>query len=1122
VFIELPETQRVHDNPEDSCYVDSEGTLNTSDSQTNLYRPSLDLDSLDHIDAIHKVDINNNVGGGGGDNGYERGRSNSISGGNQLAAEFNYRSTGLSVALSMDKNREDVAELSIAPNKVVDETQSGELKEEMKIDFHVISLSDLEKRTESNIHSGLTSEQARQRLARDGANTIRQTNYLSKIFKFLMYFFGGFSLILWPAAIACVLAYQPFGKPVPDPASLGLAIVIFAVIFINAFFNAYQDYQSLKVMSAIGKMLPQTAIVIRNGSSTEIPLKDIVVGDVVVLGNGNKVPADCRVIDTQQLKMDKSMLTGESEPISCTVDHTDVNYMETKNLLFMGSNIVEGSGSAIVVATGNRTVMGKIYRLSGGTRTASTPINREINIFLLIIVAFAFCVCLAIALAYGLWLKKKYPSFMSVSGVIVVIIGAVVGLLPDGLPVSITLTFSLIARKMFQHNVMVKNLPTVETLGSISVIASDKTGTLTQNKMSVMNIFLSASRRYQIGEEMRRLYDVNLSFMELLKTSCLCNRAVFDETTAHLPLQQRKVVGDASDTALLLFSEDLVRTNDVRGRYEKLVEIPFNSKNKWMLSIYAEPSNSRHAGQVCLMMKGAPEMILDRCTTILMEDGAEVELTQEMRENIAQEQEALSEKGERVFGLSCTYLSESIYPPTYHFDVEARNFPMENLCFVGLASLIDPPKVDVPDAIKQCQTAGIRVMMVTGDHPTTAVSIARMVGIVTNEHVDAITSDECMQDIVARFGSKKEKKEYLRTQSAVVKGVDIPNFSKETWYFLLNYKELVFARTTPEHKLKIVKECQRLKHVVAAIGDGVNDSPALKQSNVGVAMGSGSDIAREAADIVLTDSSFSSIVTGVRLGRVAFDNLKKVLVYMLPAGSFSELIPVLGNIFFGLPTPLSSFLMVVICAGTDVFPSLALIYEEGERDIMKKKPRSVTRETLVNIQLLIHTYLFLGVLECTSAFGMWFYYMSSFGGFKIRDLFFAFDKYTAGFYGKTQHQLDELKFTGQCVFFVTLVMVQITGNLISTRTRELSFFQQLPFRGRTKNMNLFVFSFLSVCVAFVCVYLPLINRIFSTRPVPFQFWLIPIGCGLVIFCLDEFRKVIVRLLPVRIARRLFW
>jgi sodium/potassium-transporting ATPase subunit alpha len=1104
--------QRNNSNPEahqdvfielvDSSVANSD--LSTSNSMSSLYRPSLDLDSdsrhsFDHAPTTQTKPPT------------EERESRSF------AAAFGFKKTGLNLALTRTISTDNVPAAKDSSGGT-----NVELKDDLAIDYHLISIEQLEARVGSNVTTGLTTEQAQKYLARDGGNVIHRTNYLAKVYRFLMYFFGGFSLILWPAAIVCVLSYKPFGNPNPDPASLGLAIVIFGVIFINAFFNAYQDYTSLKVMGAIGKMMPQTAIVIRNGATAEIPLKDVAVGDVVQLTNGAKVPADCRILTTQQLKVDASILTGEAEPITCTVHHTDNNYMETKNLLFMGASIVEGSGTGLVVATGNRTVMGKIYKLSGGTATATTPITRELNIFLLIIVGIAFCVCLSLALAYGLWLKKKYPSFMSVSGIIVVIIGAVVGLLPDGLPVSITLTFSLIARKMFEHNVMVKNLPTVETLGSISVIASDKTGTLTQNKMSLMHIFLWAKKRFQTGDEIRQLQDADYAFMELLKTCCLCNRAQFEDSSANLTLQQRKVVGDASDTALLFFSEDLIRTADFRGRHQKLAEIPFNSKNKWMLSIYAEPKNSAHADQACLMFKGAPEMVIDRCSTILLEDGKEYELTEALREKIAIEQEALSEKGERVLGLSCTYLDRDKYPTTYSFDTEAQNFPMTGLCFVGLVALIDPPREDVPDAVKDCQQAGIRVMMVTGDHPTTAVSIARMVGIVTNDHVEAITDDESMARTVAHCRNKKEKKNYLKTQSAVVKGADIPKFGKQTWKDLLEFKEIVFARTTPEHKLKIVQEYQKKKHVVAAIGDGVNDSPALKQSNVGVAMGSGSDIAREAADIVLTNSKFSSIVAGVKLGRVAFDNLKKVLIYMLPAGSFSELIPVLSNIFLGLPTPLSSFLMVIICVGTDVFPSLALIYEQGEQDIMKRKPRSLTREKLVNIQVLLHAYFFLGVLECSSAFAMWFYYMKVYGGFRIGDLFLSFDKYREGFYGKSQHELNELMYTGQCIFFVTLVMVQLTGNVISTRTRKLSFFQQFPFSGPSKNLKLVTFSFLSICVAFVVIYLPLINRIFKTRPIPFQFWLIPIGCGMLIFLLDETRKLIARNVPDVVGRRIFW
>jgi sodium/potassium-transporting ATPase subunit alpha len=1047
---------------------------------------------------------------------------------NKIAVEFNYKSTALSAALSnrrktmASENEKERQKESHLEEATPAEDVRTEVNEDLKVDYHVIPFNELVARYDSDIQNGLTNDQARLRLRRDGPNIIKQRNYFSKIKKVFFYFFGGFGIILWPSAIASILAYKPLGNPDPDKTNLALGIVLFCVILTNAFFNAYQDWESMRVMSAIGQMLPSMAVVIRNGTPIEIPAKNIVVGDILQLNNGNKVPADCRIIECQQLKVDKSILTGESEPISCSVNSTDMNYLETRNLLFMGSSVVEGSGTALVVGTGNETVMGKIYKLSSSGRSSMTPITIEINIFMSIIVFFAVLVIMAISFAYGFWLRKDYPGFLNVSGVVVLIIGAVVGILPEGLPVSITLTFALIAKKMFQHNVLVKNLPTVETLGSVSVIASDKTGTLTQNKMSLLHVFIHASRRFKCGDETRQLYGKDPVFMELLKTACLCNRAVFEEFSNDLPIHERKVVGDASDTALLMFSEDLMRTSEFRSKYKKLAEIPFNSKNKWMLSIYAEPEDSNHAGKVCLLMKGAPEIILEKCGTILMENGQECKLTQELRERIANEQEELSCMGERVLGLSCTYLDPEHYGQQYRFDVEERNFPMENLCFIGLVALIDPPRLDVPDSIRQCNTAGIRVMMVTGDHPSTALSIAKMIGIISNEHVDFITCDKDIQTIISNQNTNKERKRFLRTQSAVVRGSDIPNFSKETWNWLLEYKELVFARTTPEHKLKIIKELQRKKNIVAAIGDGVNDSPALRQSNVGVAMGAGSEIAREAADIVLIENSFSSIVQGIRLGRVAFDNLKKVLIYMLPAGSFSELMPVLSTAFLGLPAPLSSFLMIIICCGTDIFPSLSLIYEQGESDVMHRKPRSVTKDRLVNYRVLSHAYIFLGFLECFSAFGMWFYYMHVYGGFKVGDLFFLFNSYTAGFYGKTQEELNEIMYTAQCVYFVTLVMVQLTGNVVSTRTRRLSYFQHLPFKGPSKNMRIFVFSFLSVCVAMVVIYLPLVNNIFHTRHVPFQFWLIPIGCGLTIFCLDEFRKLIARHVPESIGQWIFW
>ncbi|KAL0487780.1 sodium/potassium-transporting ATPase subunit alpha [Acrasis kona] len=440
------------------------------------------------------------------------------------------------------------------------------------------------------------------------------------------------------------------------------------------------------------------------------------------------------------------------------------------------------------------------------------------------------------------------------------------------------------------------------------------------------------------------------------------------------------------------------------------------------------------------------------------------------------------------------------------------NFPVNGHCFVGLIALIDPPRVDVRDAIDTCRRAHIRVMMVTGDHPTTASAIARMVGIITNDHVVDIVDNNTLNDM---------NQDSVKNTSLTVKGSVIDILNKSTWDNILKHQEIVFARTTPEHKLIIVKECQKRKNVVAVTGDGVNDAPALKAADVGVAMGSGSDVARESAAIVLLDSKFSSIVAGIENGRMAFDNLKKVILYLLPAGSFSELTPVLASVFLGYPQPLSTFLMLAICVATDIFPSLSLIYEEAEADLMVRKPRSITKERLVNPQLLLHAYLFTGLYESIAAFTMFFYYMWVYGGLSIHDLTLLFSGYQDGFQGKTISELNETFFAGQTVFFVTLVLVQF-GNLMSTRTRYLSFFQHNPIRGRAKNHKLFVAMVVSTCIAIFVVYLPLFNIVFRTRDIPTEFWFIPLGWAVLYFCIDELRKLIIRRIPPSVVRYVSW
>jgi magnesium-transporting ATPase (P-type) len=386
--------------------------------------------------------------------------------------------------------------------------------------------------------------------------------------------------------------------------------------------------------------------------------------------------------------------------------------------------------------------------------------------------------------------------------------------------------------------------------------------------MSVLHV-VSALRNLEMGDVCRKLYENgDKAFIEAVRVSALCNRAVYDQSTIDFPPQQRKVIGDASDTGILLFAEEFCKAVQVRDSFNKLLEIPFNSKNKWMLNIWNIDDKP------VLYMKGAAEIIMDRCDTMLMEDGTEIPLNQEMRIRLAEIQEELSANGERVLGLARQQLLEhSVDSP---FDAETLNFPTTGHCFVGLVALIDPPRVDVFDAVNKCKKASVRVMMVTGDHPSTATAIAKMVGIVTQEKVVEITGNDILND--------DDTQDMIASRALAIRGPVIPDLDQKTWDNILKHDEIVWARTTPEHKLTIVMECQKRKHVVAVTGDGVNDAPALKQANVGVAMGSGSEVAREAADLVLTDSKFSSIVVGIENGRLVFDNMKKVILYLIPAG----------------------------------------------------------------------------------------------------------------------------------------------------------------------------------------------------------------------------------------------
>ncbi|XP_006038919.2 sodium/potassium-transporting ATPase subunit alpha-3, partial [Alligator sinensis] len=571
---------------------------------------------------------------------------------------------------------------------------------------------------------------------------------------------------------------------------------------------------------------------------------------------------------------------------------------------------VGSTARGVVIATGDRTVMGRIATLASGLEVGKTPIAVEIEHFIQLITGVAVFLgisffVLSLILGYS-WLEA-----------VIFLIGIIVANVPEGLLATVTVCLTLTAKRMARKNCLVKNLEAVETLGSTSTICSDKTGTLTQNRMTVAHMWFDNQihEADTTEDQSGTAFDKSsATWVALSQIAGLCNRAVFKGGQDNVPILKRDVAGDASESALLKcieLSSGSVKL--MRERNKKVAEIPFNSTNKYQLSIHEteDPNDNRYL----LVMKGAPERILDRCSTIVF-NGKEQPLDEEMKEAFQNAYLELGGLGERVLGFCHYYLPEDQYPKGFAFDCDDVNFTTENLCFVGLMSMIDPPRAAVPDAVGKCRSAGIKVIMVTGDHPITAKAIAKGVGIISE-------GNETVEDIAARLNIPVSQVNPRDAKACVIHGTDLKDMTTEQIDEILqNHTEIVFARTSPQQKLIIVEGCQRQGAIVAVTGDGVNDSPALKKADIGVAMGiAGSDVSKQAADMILLDDNFASIVTGVEEGRLIFDNLKKSIAYTLTS-NIPEITPFLLFIMANIPLPLGTITILCIDLGTDMVSSL--------------------------------------------------------------------------------------------------------------------------------------------------------------------------------------------------------
>ncbi len=804
-----------------------------------------------------------------------------------------------------------------APTKAAQSTSTQDLQgatEELRPhQVHALSVAELLILLDTDVHQGLAEEEAERRLARFGRNVLPPPRKLPPWQRFLLQFHNPLIYVLLVAGLVTLLLGE-----FPD------ATVIFGVVFVNAVVGFIQESRAEQALEALLQYLQNEATVIRSRLKRRLPAAELVPGDVVLLEPGDKVPADIRLVHTHELRVDESLLTGESVPVlkhAAVIDATS-SLADRSNMAFCGTLVTSGRGTGIVVATGGATELGRIHQLVATTEGMDTPLIRKIRSFSRVLTV-AILALAGLTFAVGLW--RGQP----IGEVFLAAVALAVAAIPEGLPAAITVTLALGVSRMARRHAIIRRMPAVEALGSTTVICSDKTGTLTENQMTVSAIWAGTEKFEVTGtgyvpegsivsEAGAPLLTLPNALIECLRAGVLCNDSRLEKKG-----NKWTIVGDPTEAALIVAARKAgFDTDGLSQTFLRVGSLPFESQRQFMATMHRTPT-----GGSVLYVKGAVEKVLELSRTMLDAEGNEIPLD---RERVLQAVERLAAEGLRVLAFARRLWPEALHSFEPH--------QVGGLVFLGLQGMFDPPRAEAASAVRSCLQAGIAVKMVTGDHAVTAAAIARRLLLTGAPDVEP----------------------------KVVTGAELARCSESDLPQLVDDAH-VFARVTPEQKLHLVRALQARRHVVAVTGDGVNDAPALKQADIGVAMGSGTEVAKEAAAMVLTDDNFRSIVAAVEEGRGVFDNLTKFIVWTLPT-NLGEGLVLLAALAAGTLLPILPVQVLWINMATAICLGMMLAFEPKERDIMLRPPRDP--EAPILTPLLILRMLLVSGIMLGGAFGI--------------------------------------------------------------------------------------------------------------------------------------------------------